>query len=69
MGNTRPEVDLSEESGSERLVRKAKEAPFVPIGMKKYNLEKKHITVAFFIRFGWMLGSGCVWNVCIQAEG
>ncbi|EFX72575.1 hypothetical protein DAPPUDRAFT_231437 [Daphnia pulex] len=28
-----PHVDLSEESQSERFARKAKEAPYVPIGM------------------------------------
>lgn len=30
----KPEVDLSEESGSERFMRKAKEAPVVPLGIK-----------------------------------
>lgn len=44
-----PQVDLSEESQSERLARKSKEAPYVPIGTLCYNtLENRNTNKTFF---------------------
>ena len=48
-----PQVDLSEESQSERLARKSKEAPYVPIGTLCYNTLKNRNTNKHFSTQVW----------------